>query len=578
MTAEQRTEQRLRAMSAHTPTPSLDIARLNNGIEKHRRLIRMTKMISTAAAVIVLILSAVIITSAVARNQVYSTVTIDGSGSICLSLNREGEIVSITANDQNGKRALMGFDRTTNDPEQAVAELIAHLIDEKLLSEYDNTLLVTADNADDAVEEALRARFAEAVGTAYAENDFRGAVLSQINDDSREAQRLSSRYHISHGKAQLMRELIAADSSMSYRSLSRLNVNDLNLIADSIDLDYREITASGESSGMRYLKEGEAARIVIDDLSADSSLDITIRLDARDGELIYRLVVRSGKTAYTYNLVAESGEIITVVKITQNRAEIIVDNQSSTARTDDHTPAYTPPADTVVVTPAVPAAEADIPEPAVTETEPRTVETPTVPVQPATSVPTAVTPTVPAAEPTESTADRLPDTISFISAQYYRVESTMLDTGFTMPPWSTRPAGTLANTEVFRGNAYENSTGRDQLFESGVVAVIGNTTQLRNFLADHGYAYAQGGKTFDTAKYTDRFFKTESLILAAYDLKNQNYRFSIGDMTIDNGTLYLNTVMEQEADLPGTSYLAHDLTAYEVDRSSLESATQLKLY
>ena len=577
MTAEQNIEKRLRAMSAHTPTPSLDMTRLNSGIEKHRKLIRMTKLISTAAAAIVLIMSAVIIASAVARNQVYSVVTIDSSGSICMNLNRDGEVVSITANDQNGKRALRGFERTSNDPGKAVAELIDHMVDSEFLTVYDNTVLVTADNDDDAVEEALRSEISDAVGAAYADLGFEGAVLSQNCDDSREAQRLSSRYHISRGKAQLLRELIAADSTMSYRSLSRLNVNDLNLIADSIDLDYRTITESGESSSLRYLKEGEAAKIVIDDLSADNTADITIRLDARDGELIYRLTVQSGKTVYSYNLVAESGEIITTIKISQNRAEIIVDNKSSTARADDRTPAYIPPADTVVTTPVTPSATEAAAEPIVIPTESRAVETPTVAPQPVTSDPTVPQPT-----PSDSESERsaIPDSVDLNASEYYRVESTMLDTGYSFPPWTNPPENGYApdHTEAFRGVAYDLKAVKGQEFQSGAVAVIGNTTQLRSFLADHGYAYADGGKSFDTSRYTDSFFKTKSLIISAYDLQNYNYSFYIKDMLIDGDTLYLDTATEQAADLPSVTYLAHDLCACDIDRSQLQNVSKLILY
>lgn len=560
MTAEQNIEKRLRALSVHTPSPALDMERLNKGIEKHKKLVSITKMITTAAAAIVLIAGAVLVTSAIARRQIAATVTLDMDASLTLSVNKEGEVVEISAADQRGKKALAGFDRTSDDAHAAAAELIAHLIGNGTLSEYDNTVLLTADSADENTEEALRAECAKAVEAAYADNHFDGALLSQNTDDSKEADRIVARYHVSRGKAQLLRELIGADNSMSYRSLSRMNINDLNLIADSIDLSYHEITESGTSSSLGYLKENEVVRIVIDHLGEDD-VDIRIRLDARDGELLYRLSVKSGDVMYTYNLVASSGEIITVIKSGENKTEIIVDHKSSTATADDSTPSYTPPYDTAVGTPVV------TPAPTVADAQP-IAESPTD----APIAPTVAPTNAPAEKPSESAVDDVPDTVSFTAKNYYRTDADLAAAGFTI---ETPPEGSTAITfkEVFNDHVYGENPQRLYQFDSGIAAAICSKAQLDRFMSDFS-----GTVRLDTTAYGDSWFSSHALVLTYYKLYNMDYDFTITDMIRDDKTLYVNTSMSTAGEVPTTAYTAYDLAVFEIDRNDLSADTQLRLY
>lgn len=566
MTAEQNIEKSLRALSAHTPAPALDMERLNKGIEKHKKLISITKLITTAAAAIVLIAGAVLVTSAIMRNQAVSTVTLDANTSLTLSLNKNGEVVDITAADQRGKKALAGFDRTSNNAEVVTAELISHLIENGTLSEYDNTVLLTADSEDDEQEDKLRAQVAEAIEEAYADNHFDGALLSQTDDDNKEAGRIASRYHVSRGKAQLLRELITADNTMSYRSLSRLNTNDLNLIADSIQLSYNKITESGTSSSLRYLKENEAIRIVIDHLGEDE-VQIGIRLDARDGELLYRLSVKAGKTVYTYNLVASSGEIITVIKSGVNKTEILVDRKSRTATADDSTPSYTPSYDTPITTPVVTPTAAPEPTAAV---EPSNE---TAAAQVPTEAPTAPPTVAPTSKPSEGgDDDAVPSAVSFTAKNYYRIDADLMAAGFvvTTPP---EDSTAIPFKEIFNDHVYGENPQKLYRFDCGTAAVICSKAQLDRFMSDYG-----GNVRFDATAYNDSYFNTHALVLTYYKLYNMDYDFTITDMVKDGSTLYVNTSMSTADELPTTAYSAHDLVVFEINRNDLSADTQLSLY
>ncbi len=575
MTTEKDLEKRLKAMSAHTPSPVLDVGRLNRELEKQQKRARLVKMISAAAAAIVLITGAVIFAASDARRQVASVITLDSGASISVKLNQNGEVVEITAADQRGNHALKGFSNSSSSADAVTAALITHLIENGTLSEYDNTVLLTAESSGKDAE-ALRSDMADAVETAYADNRFSGALLSQTSDDDRTTARIASRYHISHGKAQLLRELIGADSTLSYRSLCRMNVNDLNLIADSIGLDYADITAIGSSSTLGYLAQEEAVRIAVEQLGGSRS-GVRVRMDARDGELLYRLTVKDGRTTYLCNLVASSGEIITVIKNGSGAEEILVDRRSATASDQADLP-FVPAQNTPVsIQPDPQTSDADVSD----ESNPSQPPASTEAASPAdSSSQSASAQTAPTTAPSAASGSH--ELIPFTSKAYYSCDTDLLHAGFSTPPWETPPESSrvIRSSGLFYGNCYESTADSGQQFLSGKLVFICNTDQLNRFLGDHPHDYTdENGRSLDVSRFTDAYFKTGSLVLTAYDLQNYNYDFSItDDMRIDGGTLYINTAMSYPDDLPTSSYIAHDLCVYEIDRTDLQAVTQLRLY
>ncbi len=174
------------------------------------------------------------------------------------------------------------------------------------------------------------------------------------------------------------------------------------------------------------------------------------------------------------------------------------------------------------------------------------------------------------------------DTVSFTSAEYYRCDTDLLHAGYNIPPWDNPPESSrlIRSTELFRGKYYESKPVSGQQFLSGKLVIICNTTQLKNYLADYPYAYAdKGGHTLDISRFTDSYFRTRSIVLTTYDLQNYNYDFSVNDdIRVDGGTLYINTAMTLTDDLPSTTYIAHDLSVYEIDRAELQNITELQLY
>lgn len=551
---ERNIEMQLKTLALHTPSPRVSLTRLDEGLKKHRKTVTVLRGISAAAAAFILIVGAVLFATAAARNSVYSTVTLDSTAGITLNLNKEGEVVSVTAFDQSGRRALSGFENSDRDMNASVSRLIAHLISNGTLSEYDNTILATAESEDENTESALSTDISAAITAGYEENGFDGAVLTQTASQDKDIAHLAASHHVSAGKAQLMKELITADRTMSYQSLSTVSVNSLNLIADSIGLDYRDITAVGTSSTLGCISEDEATGIVLIDLGETASnVKISIRFDAKDGELIYRLNILVDEFSYSYRLVASSGEIVTVIKSGGGATQVIIDQRSSTARSADDTSAV--PSSGSVTSPVNNADEH------LTATE--------------TQDPTRAAGASPVA-PTENTDDGLPASVSFTSRRPYLVSADLSAAAYnllTLPDDSRE----LSVTERFNGICYQGTTESGGAFLDGEVAVICSTYQLENFLSDHPYAYAEDGSTF-SANYDDDYFIQKALIVSAYRLRNMNYRFSVSGVYTYEDQLYVNLGMTTLDELPTTKYLAYDMGVYEINKSELSAETTLVLF
>lgn len=563
MNTQKRIEAGLRMMSGHTPTPRINAELLQERLRRREKQINFTRAISAVAAVAVLITGTVLLLSVIGRNAVKTTLTLDSSAGIAISLNSRDEVIAVTATDQRGVRALSGYDPSDRDLSLVTVSLISYLIDHDTLNRYDNTVLVSSEDSD------LSDTVAGYVGEAYAERDFAGAVLSQGTVAEPEVERLSAKYHITSGKAQLTRELIESDRTMSYGALARMSVNDLNLIADSIGLTYEYITVSGVSSRLQYLPAQQVENIVVEDLG-HGSVAVRTRFDARNGELLYRLTVQDGDFTYTYSLVAATGEIITVIRAGQNSVEVIVNQTSSTARSEiveNGGEGYTP-----VIQPT----EAIVPVPEPTKA---TGDNPPAAVEP-TGAPTSAA-TEPVTESKAGETPAAPKGIDLTSDQYYSVPADLKSAGYIL----RKPADSwrkLDSNLVFSGLYTVPREGSDQQFVSGEAAVIGNARQLARFLSVYDYPYTalRDGKetAFDPSALDDDYFRTKALVVAVYELDNMPYEFSINDIYTDGERLYADAAYTTPDNIRTWYTTSRHICIYEIDSAELRADMQLELY
>lgn len=264
------------------------------------------KVAGLIAASIVIVTGLIFVLAFMHNNEVYSTVLIENDACFEISLNRENRPVSISGMDNVALRLSKRIDKGAT-LEEAVDNTLDVMIENDNLGENANTVLVTADAPDDP-EVLLNATF-EAVKDSFADDDFDGAILTTVASEDRDIQRMARRHRISVGKAEMITDILKKDKSFSAELLSRLSVNDLNLLTTYRGIRYDSIGIFGVSDGC--ISPEDAIRLVCNEMGFSDD-DVDIRLGADSYGLIYSVTVHSDRQIYIYRVAASSGEIIAV--------------------------------------------------------------------------------------------------------------------------------------------------------------------------------------------------------------------------------------------------------------------------
>ena len=130
--------------------------------------------------------------------------------------------------------------------------------------------------------------------------------------ESADLNALAQQYGISVGKASLIQEVIAQDSTLTFASLAPLSVNEIALIAESRHLTTQAVTQTGTASTKAYITAEEAknAALAHAGIAESSVAQLEIEFDSEDGLMVYEVEFYAGGTEYDYDINARTGEVV----------------------------------------------------------------------------------------------------------------------------------------------------------------------------------------------------------------------------------------------------------------------------
>ena len=125
-------------------------------------------------------------------------------------------------------------------------------------------------------------------------------------------QKLAQQYGISVGKAALIQEIIAQDSTLTFASLAPLSVNEIALITESRHLTSQTVTQTGTASTKAYITAEEAKNAALSHagISESDVAQLEIEFDSEDGLMVYEVEFYAGGTEYDYDINARTGEVV----------------------------------------------------------------------------------------------------------------------------------------------------------------------------------------------------------------------------------------------------------------------------
>lgn len=271
-------------------------------------------------------------------HTVDSVVMLDVNPSVSLTVNQREQVIDALALNSAGQEVLDGMPLAGVDLDVAVNAIIGSMLQKGFLSELQNAVLVSVENADADKSAYLQARVTEAINGIFQGSSLDGAVLSQAVAGTEELDQLVQAYGISLGKAALIQEVAAQDPTLSVAELAQLSINEIALISQSRDLP-AALSQDGAASGKAYIGQDAALEIACAKagVPAGSVSQYKAELDGKDGAMVYEVEFSYGAVGYACEIDAVSGEILEYGEKAQPQAN--------------------PPAQTPAAAPAPPAVE-----------------------------------------------------------------------------------------------------------------------------------------------------------------------------------------------------------------------------
>lgn len=280
------------------------------------------------------------------QNRMYdSEIYFDVNPSIELKIDKDREVISAVALNDDGMKVLDNMNLKDADLTVAVNAIIGSMLKNGYLTVTENSILVSVKNKDASKAKALEEEISNDISAILNASSINASILSQAYDDDANAQNLAAENNISEGKARLISNIISSNITDSkgnlytFDALKDLSINELNLLVSSKNVTVKDTQKNGEASSSSYITRDSARDIAINaaGVSLDDIRALEVELDADDGRLVYEVEFKNGANEYDYEIDAKSGEII------KNHVEIDDDYYQTNGNTGVNTPSTNTP-------------------------------------------------------------------------------------------------------------------------------------------------------------------------------------------------------------------------------------------
>lgn len=237
-----------------------------------------------------------------------SVVTLDINPSIALSVNSKETVTTATPLNDDAKDIMGGMELEGTNLETAVNAIIGACLQKGYLDELENAILVSVENADADTATQLQNELTATISGVFQS----GSILTQTVTVDDDLAQLAQKYNISAGKASLIQEVIAQDSTLTFESLAPLSMSEISLIASSRNLTTTGVSQTGSTSDQAYIGQDAALQAACDHAGIATSdvQGLSTEFGWSPKGMVYELDFCSGGTEYEYKINATDGSVV----------------------------------------------------------------------------------------------------------------------------------------------------------------------------------------------------------------------------------------------------------------------------
>ncbi|VUZ26399.1 Uncharacterised protein [Acetobacterium wieringae] len=179
-------------------------------------------------------------------NSPESIIALDANQSVEIVTNKHKQILSVKAFDQDVQELLDEENLNQTNLEDSVGVIITAMIKNGYLDESQSVVMITVENQNTAKADDLATSLNQVIkDSATAENISATVVRQTVSPDS-QAVTEAEQYGVSTGKLNVMKELIAADSSLTMETLAGMSLADLLTVSKEKAVDLTKVITVDE--------------------------------------------------------------------------------------------------------------------------------------------------------------------------------------------------------------------------------------------------------------------------------------------------------------------------------------------
>ena len=251
-------------------------------------------------------------------SRVVSTIEFDVNPSIELKLDKDREVLDVLALNKDGEKILKNMDLEHVGLEVAVNAIIGSMLKNGYLDEIKNSILVSVKNDDKNEASRLQEELSDSISKILKANSIEGAILTQEYSSDKKLEDKARDNELSEGKVSLINKILEKELKdykgdlYTFDDLSKLSINDLNLLLNSKNVLIDSVSSNGEVSEKGYISKDKVKEIVLEHakLSKNDVKYIEIELDSERGKLVYEVEFDTKSYEYEYEIDAKSGEVV----------------------------------------------------------------------------------------------------------------------------------------------------------------------------------------------------------------------------------------------------------------------------
>ncbi len=322
--------------------------------EKKKKKGLIYKIAAIAAAFVILLGGTAAVLTTIGSNSVETKVFFDVNPSVEILLNRDERVLGVNGLNSDGETIIGDMDFKGTDLDVSVNALIGSMLKNGYLSDIANSILISVDNGDPQKAADLQQKLVDNINAIIGGASIDGAILSQTLSHDKNIADLAEQYGITYSKAQLISDILAENSLLTFKDLAGISINELNLIRQSGGITNDNLQVTGTPSADKYIGEKSAWTTAVQHaadnadnqeqktaisnlIPKDNNYDISanlgkVQLDAENGKMVYEVEFRVSGFEYEYEIDALTGD---VVKYDREADDDYRDSQTSASDNSD---------------------------------------------------------------------------------------------------------------------------------------------------------------------------------------------------------------------------------------------------